>query len=48
MKITREVRDFAAQRGLTETDAQTLGLELKAAEFQRHGGRLYVPVTPVG
>ncbi|MCW5236284.1 phosphomethylpyrimidine synthase ThiC [Verminephrobacter eiseniae] len=48
MKITREVRDFAAQRGLTETDAQTLGLELKAAEFQRQGGRLYVPVTPVG
>ncbi|MCW5234311.1 phosphomethylpyrimidine synthase ThiC [Verminephrobacter eiseniae] len=48
MKITREVRDFAAQRGLAETDAQTVGLELKAAEFQRHGGRLYVPVTPVG
>ncbi|MCW8174993.1 phosphomethylpyrimidine synthase ThiC [Verminephrobacter aporrectodeae] len=47
MKITREVREFAAQQGLSEERAQALGLETKAQEFRRQGGELYVPLTPV-
>ncbi|GAA6120545.1 phosphomethylpyrimidine synthase ThiC [Acidovorax sp. FG27] len=36
MKITQEVRDFAAQ-----------GMQGKAAEFRGTGGELYVPIQPV-
>jgi phosphomethylpyrimidine synthase len=36
MKITQEVREFAQQ-----------GLQEKAAEFNRTGGELYVPIQPV-
>jgi phosphomethylpyrimidine synthase len=47
MKITQEVRDFAAQKGLAEGQALSTGMQDKAAEFQRTGGQLYVPLTPV-
>ena len=47
MKITQEVRDFAAQRGLAEAQALGKGLETKAAEFQQAGGQLYVPLARV-
>ena len=45
MKITQEVRDFAAQKGLAEADALAKGMEAKAVEFQENGGNLYVPMT---
>ena len=44
MKITQEVREFAAQKGLSETAALAQGMESKAEEFQRQGGQLYVPL----
>ncbi len=47
MKITQEVRDFAAQKGLAEADALARGMETKAVEFQRGGGELYIPLKPV-
>ncbi len=47
MKITQEVRDFAAQKGLAEAQALGKGLETKAAEFQQAGGQLYVPLARV-
>jgi len=47
MKITQEVRDFAAQKGLDEQRALAEGMEAKAAEFQQGGGQLYIPLTPV-
>ncbi|MNL88067.1 Phosphomethylpyrimidine synthase [compost metagenome] len=47
MKITQEVREFAAQKGVAEGQALTAGMQDKAAEFQRTGGQLYVPLTPV-
>ena len=47
MKITQEVREFAAQKGLGERQALEQGLQTKAQEFQRKGGQLYVPLTPV-
>ena len=47
MKITQEVRDFAAQKGLAEAQALAAGMETKAEEFQKGGGSLYVPIKPV-
>ncbi len=47
MKITQEVREFAAQKGVAEGEALTQGMAAKAEEFQKTGGRLYVPLHPV-
>ena len=33
MKITQDVRDYAASLGVTEEDALTQGMEQKAVEF---------------
>jgi phosphomethylpyrimidine synthase len=41
MKITQDVRDYAAQLGVAEQDALTKGMEEKAVEFRRKGGELY-------
>jgi phosphomethylpyrimidine synthase len=46
MKITQEVRDFAAQKGLAEDAALQQGMASKAEEFQRAGGSFYVPLHP--
>jgi phosphomethylpyrimidine synthase len=44
MKITREVREYAAARGVTgEADAVAAGLKEKAEEFVRSGGAIYRP-----
>ncbi|WP_436485790.1 phosphomethylpyrimidine synthase ThiC [Chitinophaga sp. ARDCPP14] len=42
MKITQEVRDFAAQKGLEEEDAMTAGMKEKAAAFAEQGGEIYL------
>ena len=47
MKITQEVRDFAAQKGVAEAEALAQGMQSKAAEFQQGGGELYIPLKPV-
>ena len=41
MKISQEVRDYAADKGLDEGDALKTGLEEKAREFKRGGAELY-------
>jgi len=41
MKITQEVRDFAAAQGLAEEKALAVGMEEKAEEFRREGGEIY-------
>ena len=41
MKITQEVREFAAEKGLGETEALAVGLESKASEFTGKGGTFY-------
>ncbi|MFV0679028.1 phosphomethylpyrimidine synthase ThiC [Ottowia sp.] len=46
MKITQEVRDFAAAKGLSEQDALQRGMDEKSAEFQAKGGEFYVPIKP--
>jgi phosphomethylpyrimidine synthase len=46
MKITQEVRDFAAKQGMAEGDALSQGMAGKSAEFRAAGGELYVPIKP--
>ncbi|MBH2015582.1 MAG: phosphomethylpyrimidine synthase ThiC [Burkholderiales bacterium] len=44
MKITQEVREFAAKQGLTEGDALQQGMAAKSEEFKQVGGELYIPI----
>ncbi len=41
MRITQDVRDFAASQGVAETEALAKGLEAKSIEFRRQGGEIY-------
>ena len=41
MKITQDVRDYAAEHGLDEVDALETGMADKAREFSRSGGEIY-------
>jgi phosphomethylpyrimidine synthase len=41
MKITEDVRKFAAQRGLTDAEAVEEGLKQKATEFAKSGSEIY-------
>ena len=42
MKITQDVREYAAQRHVDDAAALEVGLKEKSAEFRRAGGELYV------
>ncbi|MBC7701741.1 phosphomethylpyrimidine synthase ThiC [Aquabacterium sp.] len=44
MKITQEVREFAAQQGLGAGGAIARGMAEKSAEFKQVGGELYIPI----
>ena len=46
MKITQEVREYAAAKGLSDEAALTQGLEAKSEEFRRAGGEIYIPIQP--
>ncbi|OJZ17177.1 MAG: phosphomethylpyrimidine synthase ThiC [Thiobacillus sp. 65-29] len=41
MKISQDVREFAAKEGLSETDALAKGMEVKAVEFVQQGAEVY-------
>ena len=41
MKITQDVRDFAAKQGLSEQEALTKGMEVKSVEFVKQGAEVY-------
>ncbi|HBU28296.1 MAG: phosphomethylpyrimidine synthase ThiC [Thiobacillus sp. GWE1_62_9] len=41
MKITQDVREYAAKEGLNETDALAKGMEVKAVEFVKQGAEVY-------
>ena len=47
MKITQDVRDYAAQLGVSDESALQQGLAAKSAEFKSSGGGLYIPIRPV-
>ena len=42
MKITQEVREFAAKEGIEEKAALETGLKEKADEFKKSGAEIYV------
>ena len=46
MKITQDIRDYAREQGIGETDAVQQGLESKAKEFAEKGSELYVQEAP--
>jgi len=41
MKITQDVREYAAKEGLNEADALAKGMEVKAVEFVKQGAEVY-------
>ncbi len=41
MKITQDVRDFAAQQGIAEAEALSKGMEAKSIEFVKRGAEVY-------
>ena len=43
MEITRQIRDYAAEKGLDDAEAVAAGLEEKAGEFRESGGEVYLP-----
>ncbi|MEO3813285.1 phosphomethylpyrimidine synthase ThiC [Sphaerisporangium sp. B11E5] len=45
MRITQDVRRYAAEHGLTEAEALTAGMHDKAEEFAERGGKVYIEVT---
>ena len=47
MKITQDVREFAAARGVSEAQALQDGMALKSAQFKAAGGEFYVPIGSI-
>ena len=46
MKITQDVRDYAAAKGVAEAAALQEGMAEKSAQFKAAGGEFYIPITP--
>jgi phosphomethylpyrimidine synthase len=46
MKITQEVREYAAKKGVAEAEAMAEGMEEKSREFMAGGGEIYIPIRP--
>jgi phosphomethylpyrimidine synthase len=46
MKITQDVREYAAKKGVSEQEALRVGMEEKAEEFRKLGGELYQRLAP--
>ncbi len=45
MRISADVREYAAQQGLTDSQALEAGMAEKSAEFAQAGGQVYLPVV---
>jgi phosphomethylpyrimidine synthase len=45
MKISQDVRKYAADHGVDETSALALGMKEKSAEFLDEGARVYLPIA---
>ena len=41
MKISQDVRDFAAKEGLSAQEALQKGMEVKSVEFVKQGAEVY-------
>ncbi|MCH8333979.1 phosphomethylpyrimidine synthase ThiC, partial [Candidatus Sumerlaeota bacterium] len=42
MEITQQVRDYAREHGMTETEAQGAGMDEKSEEFKKKGSEIYL------
>jgi hypothetical protein len=47
MKITQDVREYAATLGMESTYAIEAGMAAKSAEFRQRGGEVYLPADVV-
>ena len=45
MRISQDVRDYAKEHGLDTVAAIEAGMKEKSAEFNAHGGRVYLPIV---
>ncbi|WP_433627599.1 phosphomethylpyrimidine synthase ThiC [Nocardia sp. CA-120079] len=45
MRISADVREYAARQGLSDTEALQAGMAEKSAEFADHGAQVYLPVV---
>jgi phosphomethylpyrimidine synthase len=45
MRISADVREYAAKQGMTEEQALEAGMAEKSAEFAEAGGKVYLPVV---
>lgn len=45
MRISQDVRDYAAEHGLNTVEAIEAGMAEKSAEFQAGGDRVYLPIS---
>jgi phosphomethylpyrimidine synthase len=41
MKITQDVREYAAKLGVSDDEALKKGMEVKAVEFVQQGAQIY-------
>jgi len=48
MRITQDVRDYAVQKGLEEKAALEAGMQEKAEEFKKTGGKIYHEIDSGG
>jgi phosphomethylpyrimidine synthase len=44
MKISQDVRDYAAEQGVSEQEALQKGMQAKAIEFVKKGSEVYQKV----
>jgi phosphomethylpyrimidine synthase len=47
MKITQDVREYAAQKQVDDSEALALGMNEKAKEFMTSGGEIYHKVERI-
>lgn len=47
MKITQDVREYAAELGVQEEAALAAGMKEKAEEFKKLGGKIYQEVGTI-
>ena len=47
MRISQDIRDYAAEHGLETVEAIEAGMAEKSAEFADAGGRVYLPISDV-
>jgi phosphomethylpyrimidine synthase len=45
MRISQDVRKYAAEHGVSEVEALELGMKEKSSEFLQEGGRVYLPIV---